>query len=128
MKFLLLFACLGFPLAAGAADGSADAGAALFKKCTACHSADQPVNRVGPHLVGILDRPAASLPDYPRYSDAMKQEGAKGLRWTEATLAAYIAAPRKMIPKTRMTFSGIKSAKDVADIIAYLKSLKAQPQ
>ena len=47
-----------------AAEGSAVAGANVFKKCTACHNAEEPVNMVGPHLVGILDRPAAWLPDY----------------------------------------------------------------
>ena len=109
-----------------AADGSAEAGATVFKKCTACHNAEEPVNKVGPHLVGILDRPAASLPDYGKYSDAMKAEGEKGLTWDEATLAAYLAAPKKMIPKSRMAFSGLKKEQEIADIIAYLKAVQAE--
>lgn len=124
MKFLAVLACLVFPLAAHAAEGSAEAGAVVFKKCTACHNADKPVNKVGPHLVGIIDRPVASVADYGKYSDAMKEEGGKGLKWDEATLTTYLAAPKKMIPKTRMAFSGLKSEQDVADVIAYLKSLK----
>ena len=124
MKFLAVLACLVFPLAAHAAEGSAEAGAVVFKKCTACHNADKPLNKVGPHLVGIIDRPVASVADYGKYSDAMKEEGGKGLKWDEATLMTYLAAPKKMIPKTRMAFSGLKSEQDVADVIAYLKSLK----
>ena len=126
MKVLAVLAFLVFPLAAHAAEGSADAGATVFKKCTACHSADQPMNKVGPHLVGIVNRPVASVPDYGKYSDAMKEEGGKGVKWDEVTLATYLAAPKKMIPKTRMAFSGLKAEQDVADVIAYLKSLKAQ--
>ncbi|MEZ5801886.1 MAG: hypothetical protein R3E51_00235 [Rhizobiaceae bacterium] len=40
----------------------------------------------------------------------------------EATLAAYLAGPKKMIPKTRMAFSGLKPD-DADDVIAYLRSL-----
>jgi cytochrome c len=126
MKVLAVLACIASPIAAHAAEGSAEAGAAVFRKCTACHSADQPVNKVGPHLVGIVDRPAASVQDYAKYSDAMKQEAGKGLKWDEATLASYLAAPKKMIPKTRMAFSGLKTEQDIADIIAYLKSLNVK--
>lgn len=121
MKVLVV---LAMPMTANAADGSAEAGATIFKKCTACHSADRPINKVGPHLVGIVGRPAASLADYGKYSEAMKAEGANGLKWDEATLATYLAGPRKMIPKTRMAFSGLKTD-DVNDVIAYLKSLEA---
>ncbi len=30
----------------------AEAGMAVFKKCSACHAADGVTNKVGPHLVG----------------------------------------------------------------------------
>jgi len=123
MKVLAVLGCLALPIAAHAAEGSAEAGATVFKKCSACHSAEKPLNKVGPHLVGIVNRPAAAVPDYGKYSDAMKEVAAKGLIWDEATLATYLAGPKKMIPKTRMAFSGLKGD-DVANVIAYLKSLK----
>lgn len=123
MKVLAVLACLVSPIATHAAEVSAQAGAAVFKKCIACHSVE-PVNKVGPHLAGIVGRPVASVADYGKYSDAMKEEGGKGLKWDEATLATYLAAPKKMIPKTRMAFSGLKTEQDVANVIAYLKSLK----
>ncbi|HEV7250108.1 MAG TPA: c-type cytochrome [Shinella sp.] len=126
MRIIAVLTSLALPFAAHAAEGSAEAGAVVFRKCTACHSADKPMNKVGPHLVGIVDRPAASLADYGNYSDAMKAAAAGGLTWDEATLAAYLAGPRKMIPKTRMAFTGLKAG-DAADVIAYLKSLDPAP-
>jgi cytochrome c553 len=42
---------------AALADGDAVAGAKVFKKCAACHVATEAKNRVGPHLVDIVDRP-----------------------------------------------------------------------
>ncbi len=116
---LLLFV---LPCIAQADDGSAEAGAIVFKKCMACHNVTEPVNKAGPYLTGIIDRPAASVSGYSNYSDAIKQEAAKGLKWDETTLATYLAGPKKMIPKTRMAFSGLKSTRDIADLIAYLKS------
>ena len=126
MKHLAVLVFLALPTTAHAAEGSAQAGETVFKKCTACHNAAKPVNKVGPHLVGIVGRPAAALPDYGKYSDAMKEAAAKGLRWDEAALATYLSAPRKMIPKTRMAFVGLKTEQDIADVIAYLNSLKAE--
>jgi len=123
MKALACLAALAVPFSAAAADGSAEAGAAVFKKCTACHNAEEPVNKVGPHLVGIVGRPAASLADYATYSEAMKEAAAGGLAWDEETLATYLAGPKKMIPKTRMAFSGLKSEDDIAAVIAYLKAV-----
>jgi cytochrome c2 len=52
----LVAAGLAAPSAAFA-DGDAVAGAKVFKKCAACHVATEAKNRVGPHLVGIIDRP-----------------------------------------------------------------------
>ncbi|MCJ8150935.1 MULTISPECIES: c-type cytochrome [Shinella] len=126
MKTLAALIVLAFSTTALAAEGSAEAGKTVFKKCTACHNIEQAVNKVGPHLDGIVGRQAAALADYTNYSDAMKEQGANGLIWDEATLATYLAGPKKMIPKTRMAFSGLKSEQDIADVIAYLKSVKAQ--
>jgi cytochrome c len=41
--------------------GDAAAGQKVFNKCRACHVADKETNRVGPHLVGIIGRKAASV-------------------------------------------------------------------
>ncbi len=106
--------------AAGAA-GDPAAGAKLFRKCMICHSADAPKSVWGPHLVGIIGRPAASVEGFRGYSKAMK---ASGIVWDEATLDAYLADPRALVPHTSMAFPGLKKEEDRANVIAYLKSLE----
>lgn len=123
-KLLLAGAAVAAVLAAGSAaraqDADPAAGAKVFRKCQACHAADKEQNRVGPHLVGIVGRPVASVEDY-RYSDAMIAHAEEEPAWTEEALAAYLRAPRSVVPKTKMAFAGLKKDEDVANIIAYLK-------
>ncbi|HEV7309495.1 cytochrome c family protein [Ensifer sp.] len=119
LSSLLLSLCLGAP--AAHAGGDATAGAQVFRKCAACHTASEPVNRVGPSLLGVVGRPAASVADYS-YSDAMKAFGAAGHVWDEATLAEYLLSPKAMVGATKMTFAGLKKPQDIADVIAYLKA------
>lgn len=121
MKYLAVLTILAIPAAAHGADGSVEAGSAVFKKCSACHSVEEPVNRVGPHLVNIIDRPAGAVPGY-KYSGAMKEQAEKGLKWDATTLAAYLVSPKAMIPKTRMVFPGLKSEEEIADLIAFFQS------
>ncbi|MEI2300174.1 c-type cytochrome [Ensifer sp. MJa1] len=116
---LFLGLCLGAPVAH--AGGDAAAGAAVFRKCAACHTASEPVNRVGPSLMGVVGRQAASVAGYS-YSDAMIAFGAEGHVWDEATLSEYLLSPKAMVGGTKMTFPGLKKPQDIADVIAYLKS------
>jgi cytochrome c len=123
MKLHCLILAAGFVLAAApsnAADGDAKAGASVFKKCAACHSATEPTNRVGPSLMGLIGRPVATYPGYS-YSAAMTAFGA-GKIWDEATLEAYLPAPRADVPGTKMAFAGLKKPEEIADLIAYLKN------
>lgn len=120
---LFIGACLSVPAHAA---GDAVAGQAVFKKCTACHAADKPQNKVGPHLVAIIGRPGASVGDYGKYSDVMKNAGSGGLVWDEATLATYLAAPKAFMPGTKMAFAGLKKPEDIDDLLAYFRSLPAQ--
>jgi len=39
-----------------------------------------------------------------------------------SNLAAFLANPRRVNPKTAMTFPGLKSKKDIDDVIAYITS------
>lgn len=94
------------------------AGATVFKKCAACHSVDPSGrNGLGPNLRGVVGRRAARAPGFS-YSPAM---AASKLVWNEKTLAHFLAAPRQVVPGTRMTFPGLPSAQDQANVIAYLK-------
>ena len=119
---LALAAALVAPVAASALENPPGAPAAFTKpgNCTTCHSVQPGKRLVGPSLFGIVGRKSASLPDYP-YSPAMK--GAN-LTWDEATLTKYLPNPKALVPGTTMTFPGFKDPKDVADVIAFLKTLK----
>ncbi len=110
--------------AAAHAEGSAEKGADVFKKCSACHEALQPKNKIGPNLVGIIGRKAGTVADYTKYSDAMKKAGEGGLVWDKTSLSAYLAAPKTFLPGNRMSFTGLKDPQAIEDVIAYLQSLK----
>ncbi len=107
--------------AAAPAGGDPEAGKKVFKKCKSCHFADKKKNKVGPYLLGVVGRKAGSVPDF-KYSDAMKAKGEEGLVWTEENLHQYLKAPKKFVPGNKMAFAGLKKDKDIADLIAYLKS------
>lgn len=121
MKFMTAMLAAAVTLSAGAAlaDGDAKAGATVFKKCGACHTATEATNKVGPSLMGIVGRPVATVEGYA-YSPAMKTFG-EGKTWDEATLASYLADPKGTVKGTKMSFAGLKKAEDVANVIAYLK-------
>jgi Cytochrome c2 len=105
---------------AASADDHHKAGAAVFKKCVACHTATEPKNKVGPHLQGIIGRAVASLPDY-KYSKAMVDHAAEVPVWTEEALAAYLRDPKGVVKGTKMAFAGLKKDEDIDHVIAYLK-------
>lgn len=118
-KHYILLAALIATSASLAHAGDAVKGATVFKKCLACHTATEARNKVGPSLMGVVDRPVATAAGF-RYSKAMTTYGA-GKTWTEAELAAFLADPRKVVRGNAMAFFGLKNPGDVADIIAYLK-------
>jgi cytochrome c len=99
------------------AQGDPEQGEKVFARCKACHVVDKEQNRVGPHLVGIIGRPAGSVEGF-KYSDAMKNSGKT---WDEATIAEYLKNPKAFIPGNKMAFAGLKKEEEVANVIAYLK-------
>ena len=107
---------------AGISAGSPDAGAMVFKKCKACHQiGPNAQNGIAPVLNGVVGRPAGQYPNYS-YSSANKNSG---LVWDERTLSAYLRAPTKVVPGTKMIFSGLKKGQEISDVIAYLKQFAA---
>jgi cytochrome c len=97
------------------------AGKKVFNKCRACHDAEAEKNKVGPHLVGVVGRPAASIEGF-NYSENMKELAAAGLVWDEAKLAEYLADPKALVPKGKMAFPGLKKEEEITNVIAYLKA------
>lgn len=98
----------------------AAAGEKVFNKCKACHDATQDRNKVGPSLHGVIGRTAGTHEGY-KYSSAMIAAGKSGVVWDEATLTKYLHDPKAMVKGTKMAFPGLKSDKDIADVVAYLK-------
>lgn len=103
------------------ADGDAAKGEAVFKKCAACHTATDKANKVGPSLLGVVGRKVATAEGF-NYSDGMKEFGATGAVWDEATLNTYLTDPKAVVPKTKMAFPGLKVDTERADLIAFLKT------
>lgn len=96
--------------------GVAAAGEKVFVKCKTCHVLEEGVNRVGPHLYGVVGRAAGSVEGF-NYSTANSESG---ITWTKDVLFEYLEAPQDYIKGTRMAFPGIKDAQERADLIEYL--------
>jgi cytochrome c len=98
------------------------AGEKVFKKCKACHQVGEGAkNKTGPILNGVVGRHLAAVDGF-KYSNDIKAMGDEGQLWDEATLAAFLAKPKAVIPKTRMSFAGLKSEDDIRAVTEYLKS------
>lgn len=117
----LVAASLSFAGPADAADAAA--GKALFvKTCANCHSTEAGVNKVGPTLFDIVDRPIASVPGYD-YSKTMRTVAKDWKVWNEKHLDAYLTHPRQAFHGVRMFFA-VPDAQDRADVVAYLSLLR----
>lgn len=92
-------------------------GKRVFKKCVACHSLQEGKNKIGPSLYNLLERKAGSVEGY-KYSKAMKNSG---IVWNEESLDKFLTKPRKFIPKTKMSFRGIKKKSLREDLISFFK-------
>ena len=111
----------------GALAGDVEKGKKLYKKCAACHNAASGAkHKTGPNLWGIYGAKAGVQEGY-KYSDWLK--GA-GIEWNDEALAAWISKERKSslfgkdVKKSKMIFAGLKKPEQIADLIAYLKTLK----
>ena len=106
------------------ASTSAADGAKVFKKCAACHSINQGgSNKIGPALWGVLGRKAGSISDY-KYSKAM---AAYGKAWSFDEMNSFLIKPKAWIKGTKMSFAGLKNAKDRAAVILYMNENTDNP-
>ncbi len=96
--------------------GDAAAGEKAFAVCKTCHAVEAGKNMVGPSLHAIQGRKSGSIPGYS-YSTANK---GSGITWTNEKLFQYLEAPQRVIPGTKMTYTGLKDPQKRADVIAYL--------
>ena len=99
------------------ASTSAADGEKIFKKCLSCHSiAKEGKNKIGPKLFGVLGRQAGSISDY-KYSKAMASHGKI---WSLDEMNSFLIKPKDWIKGTKMSFAGLKKAKDRAAVILYM--------
>lgn len=94
-------------------------GEKVFGKCKACHKIDGK-NTTGPHLDGVFGRKIASVEGF-NFSGALS--GIEG-EWTIEHLNDFLTNPKAYAPGTKMSFAGLKSDDDRANLIAYLETLK----
>ncbi len=102
------------------ATGDAAKGEQVFKKCTACHTVNSGgANGIGPNLWAIVGDPVAHGRGGFAFSDALKT---KGGTWDFATLDEWFKSPAKFAPGTKMSFAGLGSAEDRANLIVYMNT------
>ncbi|MDE1915038.1 MAG: cytochrome c family protein [Sphingomonadales bacterium] len=124
---------MGYPIAGVAAEGASAAavpietllakadpakGQQIFQKCAACHTINQGgANGVGPNLYGVVGDEIAKGRGGFAFSASLAGKGGK---WDFKTLDTWLTNPRGFADGTKMTFAGLDSAEDRANVIVYL--------
>lgn len=104
--------------------GDAKRGRTAFAKCASCHEVGRAAHGgFGPQLNGIVGRQAGATSDF-RYSAAMKQAG---FVWTEDKLRAFLKSPDDVVPGNKMRFWGLRSDREIDDLLAYLRTFPPLP-
>ena len=99
------------------AEADAENGSRVAVTCRACHTLETGgANRIGPNLNGFFGRAAGAVEAFD-YSPALAEAD---FIWTPRALEAWLAAPGRFLPGNRMSFAGVGSASDRADLVAYL--------
>ena len=93
-------------------------GERAFRKCAACHKAEEEANGVGPHLVGVVGRDQASVEGF-NYSDALAGLGGQ---WTPDELNAWLEDPKGYAPGNKMAYRGVRDEEERAALVKYLES------
>lgn len=122
MKNMVAIAALALAWSANANAADVAAGEKVFKKCATCHMVGENAKaKVGPTLNGVFGRTAGTNEEFAaKYSKPMKDAGAGGLVWTEATIGEYLTDPKAFVKGNKMAFAGLKKDDERADVIAYL--------
>lgn len=114
------------PIAPLLASADVAAGEQLVgRQCASCHTFDEGgAAKVGPNLYNIVQQPIAAEEGFS-YSSGLSEHS--GETWTYENLNAFLHAPRDFAPGTKMTFRGFSKTEDLANVVAYLRSLSGSP-
>ena len=106
------------PISLLLASASLEKGEKIFKKCSSCHTYGKgDVNKVGPNLWNIINRPKASVQGFT-YSKALAEFSGN---WGYEELSQFLYKPKEYIQGTKMNFSGLKKVQDRADLLLFLR-------
>ena len=101
------------------------AGQQIFNKCMACHNADKGgANQLGPNLWDVIGEPIGQGKGFA-FSDALSK---KGGTWNWDNLSQWLTSPRNFAPGTKMTFAGLSSPQDRANVEVFLNGHSNSPQ
>jgi cytochrome c len=94
-------------------------GEKIFAKCTSCHTINQGGdNGIGPNLFGTVGQPIGEGKGGFAFSNALSGHGGN---WTYENLFDWLKSPKAFADGTKMSFAGLASPEDRANVIAYLK-------
>lgn len=100
-------------------------GEQVFKKCAACHNADNGgANQLGPNLWGVVGAPIGEGRGFA-WSDALSGHGGT---WDWDSLSQWLKSPKAFAPGTKMTFAGLGKPEDRANVIAFLNQHSNGPK
>jgi cytochrome c len=118
------------PIAPLLASADIEAGKAVTRNCTSCHSFEKGGrNGVGPNLWDVVAKKKAHIDGFnysPALAAAAGRPGEDG-QWGYEQLNGFLANPRGYLTGTRMAFAGIRRAEDRANLIAYMRTLSDSP-
>lgn len=116
------------PISVRLASADPARGEKAIAKCRACHNfVEGAGSKVGPDLYDIVNRTIGAVAGFG-YSGPMKAHTDAGDKWTYEALDHFIESPKGYVPGTIMAFAGVSRPAERADIIAYLRTLSANPE
>lgn len=113
-------AAAAVPLPNLLAAADAAKGETVFAKCAACHTINSGgANGIGPNLYGTMGEAIGQGKAGFAFSDALKNVGGN---WDFDKMDHWLTSPRKFAAGTKMSFAGLSSPEDRANLIVYLNA------
>ncbi len=90
----------------------------LFSKCASCHTITQGgANGIGPNLWGTMGEEIGKGKAGFAFSAGLSGHGGK---WDWAAMDQWLKSPKKFVDGTKMSFAGLSSPEDRANLIRYI--------
>lgn len=110
----------GPPIEALLATADIAKGEAVYAKCAACHTINAGgANGIGPNLYAIMGDQIGHGRNGYAFSEVLASNPGN---WDWANMDAWLTSPRRFANGTKMSFAGLSSAEDRANLMAYLNA------